>query len=91
MNIAILISIILVIINQFIAQLIGILAVGIYTFSLSYILLNTINNYSPLRVSKEAEDIGLNIAEHDSSSDQIDLLKIMQYLFLALLHQYFQD
>ena len=32
-----------------------------------------------LRVSQEAEDIGLNIAEHDSSSDQIDLLKIMQY------------
>jgi len=66
-------------INQFIAQIIGVLAVGIYTFSLSYILLNSINNYNTLRVSQEAEDIGLNIAEHDSSSDQIDLLKIMQY------------
>ena len=66
-------------INQFIAQIIGVIAVGIYTFSLSYILLNTINNYNTLRVSQEAEDIGLNIAEHDSSSDQIDLLKIMQY------------
>jgi len=66
-------------INQFIAQLIGISAVGIYAFSMSYIILNTINSYSPLRVSQEAEDIGLNIAEHDSSSDQIDLLKIMQY------------
>ncbi len=68
-----------VIINQFIAQIIGVIAVGIYTFSLSYMLLNTINNYNTLRVSQEAEDIGLNIAEHDSSSDQIDLLKIMQY------------
>ena len=66
-------------INQFIAQIIGVIAVGIYTFSLSYILLNSINNYNTLRVSKEAEEIGLNIAEHDSSSDQIDLLKIMQY------------
>ena len=66
-------------INQFIAQLTGVVAVGIYTFSLSYILLNSINNYNTLRVSQEAEDIGLNIAEHDSSSDQIDLLKIMQY------------
>jgi len=66
-------------INQFIAQLIGICAVGIYTFSVSYVVLNTINNYNTLRVSQEAEDIGLNIAEHDSSSDQIDLLKIMQY------------
>ena len=66
-------------VNQFIAQLIGIIAVGIYAFSLSYVILNTINTYNPLRVSQEAEDIGLNIAEHDSSSDQIDLLKIMQY------------
>ena len=46
---------------------------------MSYVILNTINTYNPLRVSQEAEDIGLNIAEHDSSSDQIDLLKIMQY------------
>ena len=66
-------------INQFIAQSIGIISVGLYTFLVSYILLKTINNYNPLRVSQEAEDIGLNIAEHDSSSDQIDLLKIMQY------------
>ena len=66
-------------IDQFIAQFIGVLAVGIYTFSISYILLKRINYYNPLRVSQEAEDIGLNIAEHDSSSDQIDLLKIMQY------------
>ena len=66
-------------VNQFIAQLIGIISVGLYTFFGSYILLNVINNYSPLRVSKEDEDIGLNIAEHDSGSDQIDLLNMMQY------------
>ena len=66
-------------VNQFIAQLIGIISVGLYTFFGSYILLNVINNYSPLRVSKEDEEIGLNIAEHDSGSDQIDLLNMMQY------------
>ena len=66
-------------VNQFIAQLIGIISVGLYTFFGSYILLNIINNYNPLRVSKEDEDIGLNIAEHDSGSDQIDLLNMMQY------------
>ena len=65
--------------DQFIAQFIGISAVGFYAFSLSYFLFNSINNVNALRVSQEAEDIGLNIAEHDSSSDQIDLLKIMQY------------
>jgi Amt family ammonium transporter len=68
-----------VIIDQFIAQLIGVSAVGFYAFTLSYFLFSSINNVNTLRVSQEAEDIGLNIAEHDSSSDQIDLLKIMQY------------
>jgi Amt family ammonium transporter len=66
-------------VNQFIAQLIGIISVGLYAFFGSYVLLNVINIYSPLRVSQEAEDIGLNIAEHDSGSDQIDLLNTMQY------------
>jgi len=66
-------------INQLLAQIIGIVAVGFYTFTVSYVLMRTVNSYHPLRVDKEAEDIGLNIAEHDSSSDQIDLLKIMQY------------
>tara|TARA_B100002052_G_scaffold292914_1_gene315228 strand:+ start:3813 stop:6032 length:2220 start_codon:yes stop_codon:yes gene_type:complete len=66
-------------VDQFIAQLIGISAVGFYAFTLSYFIFNFINNLNTLRVSQEAEDIGLNIAEHDSSSDQIDLLKIMQY------------
>ncbi len=68
-------------VNQFIAQLIGIISVGLYTFFGSYILLNVINNYSPLRVNQEDEEIGLNIAEHDSGSDQIDLLNIMQYQY----------
>ncbi len=65
--------------DQFIAQLSGVVAIGLYVFVLSYIILRTINAYSPLRVSQEAEDIGLNIAEHDSSSDHVDLLKVMQY------------
>ena len=66
-------------IDQFIAQLSGAFSIGLYTFIVSYTILKAINSYNPLRVSKEAEDIGLNIAEHDSSSDHIDLLKVMQY------------
>ncbi len=66
-------------VDQFIAQLSGVVVIGLYVFVLSYVILRTINAYSPLRVSQEAEDIGLNIAEHDSSSDHIDLLKVMQY------------
>ena len=66
-------------VDQFIAQLSGVVVIGLYVFVLSYVILRTINVYSPLRVSQEAEDIGLNIAEHDSSSDHIDLLKVMQY------------
>ena len=66
-------------IDQFIAQLSGAFSIGLYTFIVSYTILKAINSYNPLRVSQEAEDIGLNIAEHDSSSDHIDLLKVMQY------------
>ena len=66
-------------IDQFIAQLSGAFSIGLYTFIVSYTILKAINSYNPLRVSQEAEDIGLNIAAHDSSSDHIDLLKVMQY------------
>ena len=66
-------------IDQFIAQLSGVFSVGLYAFVVSYTIMKAINSYNPLRVSQEAEDIGLNIAEHDSSSDHIDLLKVMQY------------
>ena len=66
-------------IDQFIAQLSGAFSIGLYAFVVSYTILKAINSYNPLRVSQEAEDIGLNIAEHDSSSDHIDLLKVMQY------------
>ncbi|MAE80897.1 MAG: histidine kinase [Chloroflexi bacterium] len=66
-------------IDQFIAQLSGVFSVGLYAFVASYTIMKAINSYNPLRVSQEAEDIGLNIAEHDSSSDHIDLLKVMQY------------
>lgn len=63
--------------DQFIAQLTGIGAAVAFAFSVSYILLQVVNLVSPLRVSKEAEEVGLNIAEHGANSDLLRLVAEM--------------
>lgn len=50
-------------------QLVGIIACGVWTLSVSYVLLRIINNVLPLRVSAKHEMIGLNITEHGESGD----------------------
>lgn len=50
-------------------QLVGIIACGIWTLSVSYVILRIINTVLPLRVSAEHEMIGLNITEHGESGD----------------------
>ena len=58
-------------------QLLGILICFIWAFGLSYIILRIINPRSPLRVSAEEEHIGLNISEHDASTELVDLFRVM--------------
>jgi Amt family ammonium transporter len=50
--------------NQLISQIIAVIAVAAYAFVGSYILLKVINLMSPLRVSPEEEDAGLDITQH---------------------------
>jgi ammonium transporter, Amt family len=50
--------------NLFFAQFVGIAVVGAYAFIGTYILLKVINVFSPLRVSAEEEEKGLDLAEH---------------------------
>lgn len=64
--------------QQLISQLIGIISIGLYSFSISYILLRIVNSFVPLRVSEEDEKQGLNIAEHRASTELIDLLGEME-------------
>ena len=65
-------------IEQFNAQLLGIAVCIAWAGGVGYVLLRIINNFYPLRVSAEAEILGLNISEHDQSTDQLDLLAAME-------------
>ncbi len=55
-------------IGQFKAQLIGILAVGLFTFSFTYILFFLLKLSLGIRISQEEELKGLDLAEHSHSA-----------------------
>lgn len=59
-------------------QFAGIVAIGAYSFGVSYVLLLLVDRFVPLRVSVEDEISGLNIAEHRASTELIDLLSSME-------------
>ena len=65
-------------VEQIKTQFIGVIAVGIFTFFSSYILLRVINYFYPLRVSPLQEELGLNIAEHNAVSVEHDLISILE-------------
>ena len=64
-------------INQLGIQLIGIAACGIWTFGLVYTILKVIDKYNSIRVSSDAEEVGLNITEHNESTEINDLIGVM--------------
>lgn len=63
--------------HQLKVQIIGIVAVGILSFSVMYIILYFINKMVPLRVSEAKEILGLNISEHQASTSMFDLAQAM--------------
>lgn len=58
-------------------QLLGIIVVGLLTFSVTFSFLSIINRFYPLRVSESKEILGLNISEHQASTSMFDLAKAM--------------
>jgi len=64
-------------IEQFKVQLIGVTAVGTFSFIVSYSFLKILNNFYPLRVSPVHEELGLNIAEHGAVSVEHDLISVL--------------
>ena len=54
------------------AQLIAVAVVAPFSFVGSYLLLKLVNVFSPLRVSQEAEDAGLDLSEHGEEAYQLD-------------------
>ena len=64
--------------TQFGIQLLGCAVAGLLAFGLAWLLLRAINRVRPLRVSAEAEMVGLNQAEHGASSAILDLVNDME-------------
>jgi Amt family ammonium transporter len=63
--------------QQIIIQLFGVVAIGLFSFLLSYVLISIYNKYQPLRVSKKDELRGLNVSEHNANTELIELLDEM--------------
>ena len=63
--------------EQIKAQLIGIGAIGFFSFVSSFIFFKIVNYFYPLRVSPIHEELGLNIAEHGAVSVEHDLIAIL--------------
>ena len=64
-------------IEQFTIQLIGTFSIGGFCFIASYIIFKSINYIYPLRVGKIQEELGLNISEHNASTDTHELLDVL--------------
>lgn len=58
-------------------QLLGVATVAAWSFGLTYLILRLTDRWIPLRVSASDETVGLNISEHNESTDLIDLMSNM--------------
>ena len=64
-------------ISQLGVQLLGIFIVCIWAFGFTWLVLKLLNFLFSLRVSPEAEELGLNVAEHQAKTDTYELFKVM--------------
>ncbi len=64
--------------EQFVIQGTGVLAIAAWAFGGGYAVLFAVNKMLPLRVSEADERIGLNIAEHNASTELVELVGEMQ-------------
>ncbi len=64
-------------IEQLIIQIIGTFSIGGFCFIAAYIIFKFINYIFPLRVGKIQEELGLNISEHNASTDTHELLEVL--------------
>lgn len=63
--------------NQIGVQALGVAVCGIWSFGITYIVMQAFNQLSPLRVTVEEERVGLNISEHGASNELFDLITIL--------------
>lgn len=63
--------------GQFGVQLLGAGVCFVWTFGLVYLLFRAIDRLLPLRVTRRAEQLGLNVTEHGATTELLDLLMAM--------------
>lgn len=63
--------------DQVLIQVQGVACAFAWSFGISYLLLNMINFFKPVRVSPDAESVGLNVAEHGAKSSILELAQAM--------------
>ncbi|ADD67579.1 ammonium transporter [Denitrovibrio acetiphilus DSM 12809] len=63
--------------EQFGIQLVGVAAIGFYSFNVMYFVIMGLKKWVKFRVTEDDERIGLNISEHGSSTSLLDLISQM--------------
>ena len=64
-------------ISQLGVQLLGIAVVYFWAFGFTWVLLKILHFFFVLRVSPEAEELGLNFSEHQAKTDTYELFQVM--------------
>ncbi len=64
--------------EQFLVQLLAVLVAGLWSFGITYPLLRFCHRLTPLRVSPEDEEMGLNVSEHRAKTEIYDLFQVME-------------
>lgn len=63
--------------SQLGVQGLGIVTCFVWAFGMTYLVFICINRIWPLRVSVESEQLGLNVVEHNATTEILDLLNMM--------------
>ncbi len=64
--------------EQLLSQAIGIVACAVWAFGLAYIILSYIDRIHPLRIGRKQEQLGLNISEHNATTEFSELIHTMR-------------
>lgn len=65
--------------SQVMVQGFGIGVAAVWTFGLAWGVLTLVNKVYPLRISLDAEHIGLNVSEHRAKTETYELFQVMDY------------
>lgn len=69
----------LTLLNQIAVQILGIATIGVWSFVPTYVIFYLANRLVTLRVTKEEENIGLNVSEHGASTELLSFLSLLDF------------